>query len=204
MSTEIFPLGNALSWSTPIPIAPVFDTKIAQSISGREKRAAMRLWPIWEITLNWDVLRAGLDGVDDLQAIEAFYVARKGAWDDFLIDLQAVTGRHTDGYADDLSIATGDGRTTVFPLIRPVTRDPSVWVFGSDLSSVRVNGSATVYSHTAPNIVTFAVAPAAGAPITASYRYYLPCRFSDDTVTFEQFSATMWQLHEVKLQTVIL
>ena len=103
---------------------------------------------------------------------------------------------------------TGDGATTVFTLQRTVgeAAEPVGYVFSADFTAVYVAGvlqDPDSYTFTAPNTLTFNTAPANGAQITASFRYYFICRFATDSQDFEEFMANLWTLHELKLTTVI-
>ena len=79
-------------------------------------------------------------------------------------------------------------------------------MFPADLGGIYVAGvlqDPTSYVFTAPNTLTFHTAPAAGAQITASFRYYFVCRFATDSQDFEEFMANLWTLHELQLITVL-
>ena len=52
--------------------------------------------------------------------------------------------------------------------------------------------------------VSFAAPPPAGEAITADFTYRFRVRFSDDTAEFENFMYQLWQLKQVKLQSVLL
>ena len=52
-------------------------------------------------------------------------------------------------------------------------------------------------------IVTFATPPPAGQLVTADFTYRFRVRFADDTAEFENFMYQLWQLKQIKLQSVL-
>lgn len=204
VSTEKFPLSPGLTWS--VHVAPKFNTRVASHVSGREIRTAWQQFAIYDLTLSFDFLRG--DSTQEIETLQGFFLARQGQYDTFLLDLGAVTQNTTDSYVTMGAQATGDGVTTVFTLQRTVgeASEPVGYVFSADLSAVYVAETLqdpTSYTFTSPNALTFNTAPANGAQITASFRYYFICRFATDSQDFEEFMANLWTLHELKLTTVI-
>jgi len=74
----------------------------------------------------------------------------------------------------------------------------------SDSFSAYLETLATPYTWSIGNtgLVTFSVAPPAGATIKWSGNYYYLCAFSQDTQTFEQFLDQLFKADVVKLETV--
>ncbi len=204
VSTEKFPLSPGLTWS--VHVAPKFNTRVASHVSGREIRTAWQQYAIYDLTLSFDFLRG--DSTQEIQTLQGFFLARQGQYDTFLLDLGAVTQNTADSYVTMGAQGTGDGATTVFTLQRTVgeAAEPVGYVFSADFTAVYVAGvlqDPDSYTFTAPNTLTFNTAPANGAQITASFRYYFICRFATDSQDFEEFMANLWTLHELKLTTVI-
>ena len=56
----------------------------------------------------------------------------------------------------------------------------------------------------ATGLVTFAAPPPAGQIVAADFTYYFRVRFSDDTAEFENFMIQLWQVRQIKLQSVFL
>jgi uncharacterized protein (TIGR02217 family) len=52
-------------------------------------------------------------------------------------------------------------------------------------------------------VVTFGTPPPAGRSITADFTYRFRVRFADDTAEFENFMYQLWQLKQIKLQSVL-
>ena len=111
---------------------------------------------------------------------------------------QAAARRRRSGFAPPglsaatgQAIGTGDGQTTVFPLVRSIgpTAEPVAGNVGrlGGLSQRRRAGAGwTVSSGYAPAI-TFATAPGAGVAITADFGVLWLCRFAEDVQDFEEF-----------------
>jgi hypothetical protein len=133
MGNALFPkfLGAAFS----IVKTPRFNTLIQESASGKELRLALQAMPRWQITLTYEYLHARqrylssdampdrsalvgnpTDNVsNDWAALAGFFAARRGAYDDFLLDDQ-----DEDPVVDGANgkVGTGDGVTTSFQLVR--------------------------------------------------------------------------------------
>lgn len=90
MSNAIYP--DLAGLKPVVTYKPAYKTLIATSASGKESRVALRPGAVWTITLAYEVLRAG-DEETELQTLVAFFKARQGAFDSFLLnDPDNVTG----------------------------------------------------------------------------------------------------------------
>lgn len=137
----------------------------------------------------------GLRHMDHLyQAIE-FFEARRGRlhgfrWKDWS-DYKSGSPTSTITNADQ-QIGTGNGVITVFQLTKlysssssPYTREIKKPVAGS--LTVAVNGVAQTIAtdftvNTTTGLVTFAVAPGNGLPVTAGFEFDVPVRFDQDEI----------------------
>ena len=142
MSTAVLPpsLADASDFRSPARRSGD-TTRAGQAISGKETRIAKQTYPRWKWELTYNVLRSGAS-YGELQQLAGFFNARQGMFDTFLYqdaDDSAVTGQ---------TIATGDGATTAFQLIR---------TFGSFLEPVL-----------APNVVSAVYLNSVSLP-TAGY-----------------------------------
>ena len=192
-----FPTLTTLAWSTHL--RPKFSTLIAEHVSGRETRAQHTANPYFDLELTYEVLRpAGAD--EELQAIAGFFEQASGADEPFWVGppgLSTITGQ---------AIGTGDGATTVFPLVASIG-GYSGPVFGtSGVSAAYLNGVSqpsewTVSSGYLPAI-TFASAPGDGVAITADFGVLWLCRFAEDVQDFEEFMTMLWALRTLRLSTV--
>jgi len=137
----------------------------------------------------------GVKSIDDLNAVIAFFEERRGR----------LTGFRWKDHADwksckpslaptaaDQPIATGDGSTATFPLIKTYGSQFAPWVrtIAKPVSGtvlVAVAGTlqtlGTTYNlDTTTGLITFLPGhiPAAGAAITAGYEFDVPVRFDTD------------------------
>lgn len=206
--TAIFPALPGLGWS--VVKAPRFSTRIQRAVNGRELRILDQPAPIWTWTLSYSVLRDKWDaraaggpgiGYDELRALAGFFLQQQGALLPFLFD------DPTDNAIAGQAIGTGNASVAAFQLVRtmagfaePITAPKAVTAIyfngvRQDPASYTVNGDS--------GMVTFAAPPAAGQSITADFAYWFRVRFASDTAQFENFMYQLWQLKEMKLQSVL-
>lgn len=199
MSNAVYPSLPGLMW--PRKRTPIWKTKVATTPSGREFRSSAMTAPRYRYALQYEFLRSAA-ALAEYQALFAFFNARGGALDTFLLhdpDDYQVSGQ---------AFGVGDGVTTSFQLVRSVGGFTQA-VFDIDatadqpqISVAGVLASGGSYTLSATGLVTFAAPPAAGAALTWSGRFYWRARFEVDELTFEQFVAEFWKTGEVKLITV--
>jgi uncharacterized protein (TIGR02217 family) len=211
MSKCIFPKLRGLSWS--VHERPQTSTRISKHVSGREVRAQLYKYPLYEFELVYAGLSASSDpafsnlGAQSLQTLEAFWLSRGGAFETFLFRKADATGNCWDSQAEGQLLGIGDGVTTTFTFVRQLlTRysEPVGAVEPLGLN-VYVNGTlqpSSAYTIGWPNQLTFVSPPAAASQVAADYSFYFLCRFSDDTTDFENFAWNLWTNQSVKLQTV--
>jgi uncharacterized protein (TIGR02217 family) len=134
--------------------------------------------------------------------LTAFFEARRGRLNGFrfkdFADFQSCPPGGTMS-ALDQTIGVGDGHTAVFQLVktygaapdnylRPIRKPVAGTVVGAVAGVSQSSGFAV---DTTTGIVTFTVAPANGAPVTAGFEFDTPVRFYIDRldVTLESFDA---------------
>ncbi|KCZ85869.1 hypothetical protein HAD_09290 [Hyphomonas adhaerens MHS-3] len=190
-------LNNFHEVSFPVPLAlaasggPERKTEVVTLASGAEARNA--LWA--GSRRRWDVGSA-VTRLDTLQAVVAFFEARGGRLSGFrfrdaLDERSCAPGAAVS--ATDQVIGTGDGVTDTFQLVKayggyarrilkPVAGSVVVAVDGAPVSAS---------ADAATGMVTLGTAPAAGAVVTAGYRFDCPVRFDADRldVNLEAFGA---------------
>ena len=209
MPEPVLPTLPGLGWS--VTKTPMFSTRKQASVSGREFRIADQLYPIWEWTLTYAILRDQNDtrggvglgtGYNELRTLQGFFLARRGSFEPFLFQ------DPTDWTTTNELLGVGNGTRTIFQLIRtfggfvePVTAIQAV--------TIRVNGVTktitTDYTvDLATGIVTLLVAPTSGHPVTADITYYFRVRFSDDSAEFENFMYQLWELKQIKFRSVLV
>jgi uncharacterized protein (TIGR02217 family) len=197
----IFPNLPGQGWS--VHKRPSFSTRVASHVSGREVRGALYAVTLYEFELTFDALAAtaagalGGLGATSLQTLLGFYLQCQGQFGTFLyVD-------PTDSVATGQSIATGDGATTTFTLVRTLGAFTEPVSYVTQVNTLSVNGVAqTGWSLASPNVITLASAPAAGAAITGSFAYAFLCRFLDDQQDFENVMAGLWQVQSLKFRSV--
>jgi len=177
---------------------PEWKTDIKEAWSGVETTIAQRAWPRWRFSLQYDVL---VVSDADLDALLAFFNARKGSWDDFLFvdpDYNAVTAQQ---------FSLGDGSTSLFQLCRPIGSwlEP-VWAPKSGFK-VYKNGVEQIkdqdYTASAAGQIQFTAVPASGAVLTWSGSYYMRCRFADDKADFERICYNLWKTGKIDILSKI-
>lgn len=210
-----FPTLAGIGWS--VHKKPVFSTIVASHVSGREVRDQLYVNPIWQFELTVDGLSSSTSqypnlGSQSLQSLMGFFLSLGGQFGTFLF-----TDPSDDTVSNGALINTatgtsgGDGTTTVFTLARfmGAFQEPIGWI--NVLSSVLVNGSASSYTLTAPNTITFATAPPGPnstptplppATVTASFTFYFQCRFDADDLDFDQFMSNLWKVESLKFRSV--
>jgi uncharacterized protein (TIGR02217 family) len=165
-------------------VAPTFSTNVVTSASGFEARNA-----------NWSQARLrfdagpGVRGDTELELLLAFFRARRGPAaafrfrDPYDSSSSGMTG---EPGASDQGIGTGDGITDRFALVkaygsgevrritRPVAGCVRIAVDGAEMASG--------WTLDDQGVVQFAVAPAAGAQVTAGYLFDVPVRFAEDRI----------------------
>ncbi len=156
--------------------------------------------PLWEIELNFDLLRM-VSPNTELQQIVGFFEECEGEATSFYFEPPTLSPVAAQ------ALGTGDGSTTTFPFtvsIGSATLSPAGV---GTVSAVYFNGVAQPSGYTvnttalAPS-VTFATAPAVGVAVTADFHWYFLCRFDDDSEDFEEFMAALYALRSLKLRTV--
>jgi uncharacterized protein (TIGR02217 family) len=158
---------------------PKFQTSIIALGNGSEQR-----------NVDWLRTRAsfdvgyGIQSKSDFAEIIKFFYARQGKARGFRFK------DWSDYQATDQEIGTGDGVTVAFQLIKDYTslvtyrRTITRPVTGSVV--VKVDGVTTAVTvNTTTGVVTFAVAPALDATITASFEFDIPVRFDTDELILD-------------------
>jgi uncharacterized protein (TIGR02217 family) len=223
MSNLLFPKIRGLSWE--VVKNPTLSTEIQSSLAGREVRIQNFQNPIWEFTLIYEYLLNDPKFRDDtgstpLEQLIGFFLARGGQFDDFLLNESDLTQRLEDSVVSGQPIGTGDGVTTSVQLVRnfggfleacqnPANQSARVYVNGA----VKTQG--TDYSISL-GMVTFTVAPALGAAITADFTFLHRVRFDLGTsrgnassssgtregIEFSNFYYNLYECKEVQLISV--
>jgi uncharacterized protein (TIGR02217 family) len=185
-------------------------TRIVELASGREERNSPWAGSRRRYDASYGIRRA-----DDLAAVTAFFEARMGRlrgfrWKDWS-DYKSCLPSQTPSATDQL-IGQGDGSVTSFQLtktyasgLQSYARVVNKPVAGTVLVAVGgVEQSSGWSIDTTTGIVTFTVAPATGASVTAGFEFDVPVRFDSDlldvTLDIERLgSITSIPLVEIRL-----
>ncbi|MBU2168041.1 MAG: DUF2460 domain-containing protein [Alphaproteobacteria bacterium] len=168
-------------------------TEVVTLASGHERRSTP-----WASGRRRYLIGAGLRSLDDMAALTAFFEARQGRLYGFrfrdFADFKSCAPGAEPGPGDQV-IGTGDGSTTQFLLAKAyggTTRRIAKPVEGTvrvAVDGVEAVGGWDVDPKTGE--VSFDIAPAEGAAITAGFRFDTPVRFDADRleITLETFGS---------------
>lgn len=181
-------------------VEPAFSTAIVTVAGGAEQRNSE--WADARLTFD---AGPGLRGEADLQALVAFFRARRGAAVGFRLEdpfdhsSNGMTG--APGAADQL-LGPGDGVRTEFPLIkayggqvRRITRPVAGTVRVSVDGEERVSGWTLGIS----GVVAFDTAPAEGEEVRAGFRFDVPVRFAEDRLSLNRATFAAGEIPSVPL-----
>jgi len=197
-----------LGWS--VTKSPRFAGRIQHAVSGREVRVLDQPYPIWSWTLTYSLLRDKWDsraagglgaGYDELRTIAGFFLAQQGTFQPFLFE------DPTDNAVAAQLIGTGNSATASFQLVRSMGGFAEPITAPNTLGAIYFNGvrqeAADYAVDAATGLVTFTALPPAGQIITADFTYRFRVRFAEDAAEFENFMVQLWQLKQIKLQSVL-
>jgi uncharacterized protein (TIGR02217 family) len=198
MTLPTFPTLAGQTFATKSPITA---TNVAEHDSGRTVRTAL-YQGLYEFEVGFEALASdaaltpGL-GAQSLQEVMGLYLQCGGAYGAFLyVD-------PSDNAATNQTLATGDGATTRFTLVRSIGAGSDSDFYVTGVTSVTVDGAAVSnWSLVAPNELSFATPPLSGATITASFTFAFVCRFLEDRQDFENFMQNLWAAKSVKFRSV--
>ncbi|WP_347473472.1 DUF2460 domain-containing protein (plasmid) [Acinetobacter thermotolerans] len=178
---------------------PMFNTKIMTSVNGRELRASYQAVPKYEISLSLPILR---ESKKEIQKIEDFFIARRGAFDSFLFKMPL------DNEYD--CTFTGDGVTTAFQLYKgqfPLGNteaktvfeaDPLFWNKDDQKNFWSDNDDDLFWDDTKITINSKGLVQSTkplddGEILNLKGTFYYRCRFADDDQAFTLFSYRLWK-----------
>ena len=198
MSNAIIPL-TGLAYE--IRKRPLFATLIQETVAGDPTRISLRPYPRWELEANFKFLRD--DSYNELNPLLDFFLARRGAWDSFLLE------DPKDNALDGQVIGVGDADQTVWQLVRsfipggflePVKNlkiPPTPKVY---LNDVEQESGWSIDEDT--GILTFVTPPGEGVEITMDCSFYWRVCFKEDLAEFEYFSFKLWHLNQITMVSV--
>lgn len=200
-----FPLSLSLEASG----GPEWRNEIVGLLSGREKRNARQS----ASRRRYDV-GTGMRSLDDMHALVGFFEARRGTLHAFRLQdpfdwKSCAIGQMQS--ATDQKIATGDGETTRFPLVKIYGVGDDAWrrtirLPQAGTLAVAVNGAAPgAFSFDdATGEIMLASAPPTGAAVTAGYAFDVPVRFDVEHLTLSLSAFKAGQAPSIPLIEVLL
>lgn len=215
-TTPVFPVLSPLTWS--VFKKPIMASRVTVAISGRETKLACCAYPRWEFTLSYGggnswlrdqtqnvIPDPTLAGFTELTQLLGLFVQCQGSYGEFY---------YVD--PDDVSragalVAVADGSSTTYQLFVPYGNGPLPTNFVmpaagiASLDQVYVGNTPTSATLNVTNIgcfITFGSPPAGGSIITADFQFYYRCRFKDDTLQYTQIAQNLWDVKEVRFESV--
>jgi hypothetical protein len=207
MSNSIFPLpGSITSGSRGWDIVkyPVFNTIVQTPVSRRgETRISTTPYCTWEFVMTFPFVGGTFnDSTSYLNQLIGFYMSMQGAANSFLYD-----DPQDNTLSSPVTFGTGDGNTKVFQLTRPIGGAKDIIQNVNGTPSIYLNGvlQSSGYSINSLGVVTFTSAPASGAAVAWSGKYYFRCRFkNDDLSDLKQTFTNYWTIQQLEWSSVIL
>lgn len=194
MSNAVLPV--TAGFSIEAEKIPNWSTRRARAVSGSERRAQLRVYPVYDIRLTVNVLRDA-PGLDELKTLLGFFNQRAGSFDSF---------RYTD--PEDYTVidhqfgvrATGQ---TQFQLVRSIGGFAEPVNNVNVLTNIKSNGvtltSPTDYTISSTGLVTLASAGTAGHVLTWTGTYYWRVIFDEDRLGFRRLFNTLHDLRNLPL-----
>lgn len=145
MSTEVYPELIGLSYTTTAK--PTYSNDIQTHTSGKETRVQYWENAKWDFSLQYDYLPNKSPSFQtDFKKLVGFFLSRTGSFDTFLFKAP------DDNFVELVTVGTGDGNTTEYPLFRPMG------TFLEPIGQVDT-ANATVYVESQAEHYTIPVAP---------------------------------------------
>ncbi|ATI38181.1 DUF2460 domain-containing protein [Acinetobacter baumannii] len=205
MSDVLFPELPGLEWD--LTKTPMFNTKIMQSVNGRELRASYQAVPKYQISMSFAFLRES-KGRNELQQLEGFFLERRGSFDSFLFKMPEDN--------EFQCTFVGDGVQTSFQLYKQInttqiplqhtqaeqSEDPLIW---------SENASKPMWSDpesqmwllqfviTNNGMLQLSIPLLEGESITVTGTFYYRCRFADDEQQYTNFMSKLWKAGKVDM-----
>ncbi|MBQ0934654.1 DUF2460 domain-containing protein [Ideonella paludis] len=192
MSNRILPALPGLSWN--VTRRPTWNTRIHTAVTGREARFRRWSYPKWSYRLSYEVLRANA-ALAELQQLVGFFNSHGGSAESWLYE------DPNDRQVTAQAFGQGDGTRKAWQLVRAYGgyTEP---VFELDgVPTVFINGAQQTSFSLVNGLLTFATAPAAGAALTWTGRYFWRVRFLQDQLELNEFMRQLFELKSMEFIT---
>lgn len=204
MSDVLFPELPGLEWD--LTKTPMFNTKIMQSINGRELRASYQAVPKYQISMSFAFLRES-KGRNELQQLEGFFLERRGSFDSFLFKMP-------EDHQFECTIV-GNGTQTLFQLYKQIyttripiqhtlakeNEDPLMWANpNNEMWSNPITQMWNLqFKITSNGMLQLSIPLLEGESITVTGTFYYRCRFADDEQQYTNFMSKLWKAGKVDM-----
>ncbi|HGH3616129.1 TPA: DUF2460 domain-containing protein [Acinetobacter baumannii] len=205
MSDVLFPELPGLEWD--LTKTPMFNTKIMQSVNGRELRASYQAVPKYQISMSFAFLRES-KGRNELQQLEGFFLERRGSFDSFLFKMPEDN--------EFQCTFVGDGVQTSFQLYKQInttqiplqhtqaeqSEDPLMWdeVASKPMwSDPESQMWLLQFVITNNGMLQLSIPLLEGESITVTGTFYYRCRFADDEQQYTNFMSKLWKAGKVEM-----
>ena len=172
-------------------VAPVFSTRVIESVSGHEQRSTQ--WA--DARMRFDA-GPGIRSEADVAALIGFFRARRGAARGFRFRDPFDNASGDFGIApaaDDQALGLGDGVRTSFALAKRYGADEDAQVRlvtrpAADTIRVALDGVEQLsgWSHAGKGEIAFAIAPGDGVLVSAGFVFDVPVRFAEDRLEIDR------------------
>ncbi|MFT4097059.1 MAG: DUF2460 domain-containing protein [Rhodoblastus sp.] len=195
----VFPTLPGAAW--PIRKKQVWNTKVSESVSGREARLARWRWPRYEFELTHNALASG-DCYPGAQAnsvenLISFFHACQGRANPFVFVDRA------DYYAQGEPLGIGDGATRSFTALRTIGQFQEPVGCVLSVAAIRVDSVPVAgWLLSEPTTLTLASPPARGAIVSADFWFGYLCRLDEDAFDVEQIVADLFSGLPLKFKSV--
>lgn len=191
MSEPVYPVIAGVE--AKLTVSPIHSTIKLDAASGRSVRVANFAYPLQKFAIDYTILDASA-AVAQFQTLFGFFNAMHGRFQTFL---------YTHPYDNTVTaqpVATGDGTTRVFQLIRTLGGGVAA-VYAPIIAGTSVSpAGATIDPLT--GLITYGTAPAGGTAITWSGSYYWRCSLDNDTQDFSTFCYGLWDVNTISFTSV--
>lgn len=200
MTNYIYP--SFQGWSYNKEKKPIWKTNVYEATSGRENRIQKWSYPRYKISITYNFMTdKNVPGVTldkgDIERLQGFFNKVGGNAEDFLF-LDDIENSCTNQ-----TFALGDASTKTFQLLRSlndyvepvngIAEAPHIYIDGVETNAFTWNNN---------GFITFTTAPAVGAVLSWSGRYYFRVRFENEQLELSRTFEGLWEGIEVNLITV--
>ena len=215
--TPIFPALPSVGWS--VHKKPIMSSRVITAVSGREAMLATCFFPRWAFTLTYGgdswlrdqtqniVPDPTLSGFTEMQQLSSLFLLCQGSYGEFFFN------DPDDNSRFNLFCGITNGTNVSFTPYITWGNGPFAPSFSFPLQGANVinahylNGvpqsTGLITLDATRTVLTIAsLAGRPGIEVTVDLSFYFRCRFLDDTLKFEEFDQNLWELKEIRFESV--